>query len=91
MLDPTAANDLVAAVAPIPMLNPWGEGEEFNLFNRMMTHAVYVGLGIAGAYVTQGAEGVEMDLDEPRRPFDRTLPPPRDYGDDADDDWPWDD
>lgn len=64
------------------------------LLSRMARTAAYVGLGIAGAYVTQGAEGVEVDPEEDggrRQPFDRTLPPPRGKSDDYDDEWPWDD
>lgn len=63
------------------------------LLGRMSRTFVYVSLGIAGAYVTQGAESIEVDPDEEairRRPFDRTLPPPSTKVYD-DDDWPgWD-
>jgi hypothetical protein len=100
MVDAAAANELVAAAGDALTVGgvawPHGEpawlapegAEEFNLLGRMATHFMYVSVGIAGAYVTQGAEGVEVDADGERRsPWDRTLPPPKDYGDDD----PWDD
>ena len=55
--------------APEPAwLAPEG-AEEFNLLGRMATHFMYVSVGIAGAYVTQGAEGVEVDADGVVAPF----------------------
>ena len=109
MVDPAAVNELVASTASAtvePLTNlvctagavcssALSEMElDGGLFGRMSRTFVYVGLGIAGAYVTQGAEGVEVDPDEEairRQPFDRTLPPPSTKIYD-DEDWPgWDD
>ena len=102
MVDPVAVNDLVSAVTVEPLTelvctagaaceSALADMElDGGLLGRMTRTAVYVSLGIAGAYVTQGAEGVEVDPDEERRrPFDRTLPPPRGRSDDYDDEWPW--
>ena len=106
MVDPAAVNELVASATVEPLANmvctagavcssALAEMEvDGGLMSRMARTAAYVGLGIAGAYVTQGAEGVEVDPDEEairRQPFDRTLPPPSTKIYD-DEDWPgWDD
>ena len=105
MVDPAAVNELVTSTASATVelvctagavcSSALSEMElDGGLFGRLSRTFVYVGLGIAGAYVTQGAEGVEVDPDEAdirRQPFDRTLPPPSTKNYD-DDDWPgWDD
>lgn len=104
MVDAAAVNEVVASTASATVdlvctagavcSSALSEMElDGGLFGRMSRTFVYVGLGIAGAYVTQGAEGVEVDPDEEdirRQPFDRTLPPPSTKLYD-DDDWPgWD-
>ena len=108
MVDPAAVNELVASTSSAvvePVQNMVCEAgavcssalaqmeQNGGLLGRMSNTFIYVSLGIAGAYVTQGAESIEVDPDEEqirRRPFDRTLPPPSTKAYD-DDDWPgWD-
>jgi hypothetical protein len=92
LLDPSLAADASAALVPAavsPGLAPWDAHTLSTLWPDMIHTTIYATVGLMGAYVTQGAEAFDpqMDDDFDAQP-ERTRPPrplrPSEFDDDDD-------